>query len=86
MRSKQEELRFRTHGGAREGAGRKPLPPGKRRDVAAQWQQYQQSLAAQPELSPSDPPAPPEPQSAETLPAPAAPGTATAGNPPPAAQ
>lgn len=65
----------------------KKLPPDKRREVAAQWKQYQQSLAAQPELSPSDPPAPPDPQSAEPPPAAPAPaGTATAGNPPPAAQ
>ena len=65
----------------------KKLPPDKRREVAAQWKQYQQSLAAQPELSPSDPSAPPEPQSAEAPAAtPPAPGTATAGSPPPAAQ
>jgi hypothetical protein len=63
------------------------LSPDKRREVAAQWRRYQQSLAAQPEISPSDPPAPPDPQSAETPAAPpAAPGTATAGSPPPAAQ
>ena len=43
----------------------KKLPPDKRREVTAQWQRYQQSLAAQPEFSPSDPPAPPEPQTAE---------------------
>jgi hypothetical protein len=64
------------------------LPPKKRREVAAQWRRYQQSLAAQPEISPSDPPAPPEdPQSGEApVTAPAAPGTATAGSPPPAPQ
>ena len=65
----------------------KKLPPEQRREVAAQWKQYQQSLAAQPELSPSDPPAPPEPQTAEApAPAPADPGTATAGSPAPAPQ
>ena len=63
------------------------LPPNKRREVAAQWRQYQQSLAAQPEISPSDPPAPPEPQSGEApSPAPSPSGTATAGSPPPAPQ
>ena len=65
----------------------KKLPPEKRREVAAQWKQYQQSLAAQPELSPSDPSAPPDPQSVEPpAAAPAAAGTATAGSPAPAAQ
>ncbi len=62
------------------------LPPDKRREVAAQWKQYQQSLATQPELSPSDSPAPPESQSAEppaAIPPPA--GTATAGAAAPAA-
>src|SRR5258705_3554735 len=58
----------------------KKLPPDKRREVAAQWKRYQQSLAAQPELSSSDPAAPPDPQSAEA-PAPPAAGTATARSP-----
>ena len=63
------------------------LPPDKRRQVAAQWKQYQQSLAAQPELSPSDPPAPPDPQSVDTPVAqPPHEGTATAGVPASAAQ
>ena len=65
----------------------KKLPPDKRREVAAQWKQYQQSLASQPDFSPSDPPAPPDPQSVEPpAAAPSAPGTATAGSPSPAAQ
>ena len=41
------------------------LPPDKRRDVIAQWQRYQRSLAQEPHFSPSDPPAPPDPESAE---------------------
>ena len=53
------------------------LPPEKRREVAAQWQRYQRSLAQQPHFSPSDPPAPPDPNAAE-------PATATAGAKPPA--
>ena len=63
----------------------KKLPPDKRREVAAQWKQYQQSLAAQPELSSSDPSALSDP--AEVLAAaPSAPGTATAGSPATATQ
>lgn len=42
------------------------LPPEKRREVAAQWQRYQRSLAQQPHFSPSDPPAPPDPQGTES--------------------
>jgi hypothetical protein len=64
----------------------KKLPPDKRKEVTAQWQRYQQSLARQPEISPSDPPAPPESAPSETLavePANAEPGTATAGAPAP---
>jgi hypothetical protein len=72
----------------------KKLPPDKRKEVTAQWQRYQQSLAQQPDFSPSDPPAPPDPQTAEaaTSTAGSAPsgtkpaGTATAGTPAPAAQ
>ena len=65
------------------------LPPDKRREVTAQWQRYQKSLAARPEFSPSDPPAPPEPQTAEApAAAPVKPsgGTATAGAAVPAGQ
>src|SRR5512140_2305516 len=29
--SRQQEMKFRTHGGKRDGAGRKPAVPGKRR-------------------------------------------------------
>lgn len=72
----------------------KKLPPDKRKEVTAQWQRYQRSLAQQPDFSPSDPPAPPDPQTAEEAtsvagPAPAGTkslGTATAGTPSPAAQ
>jgi len=72
----------------------KKLPPDKRKEVTAQWQRYQQSLAQQPHFSPSDAPAPPDPQAAEaatstagTTPASTKPaGTATAGTPAPAAQ
>jgi hypothetical protein len=72
----------------------KKLPPDKRKEVTAQWQRYQQSLAQQPNFSPSDPPAPPDPQTGEaaTSTARKAPsdtksaGTATAGTPAPAAQ
>jgi hypothetical protein len=72
----------------------KKLPPDKRREVTAQWQRYQRSLAQQPDFSPSDPPAPPDPQSTEeatavATPAPSGtkpPGTATAATPAPAAQ
>lgn len=39
----------------------KKLPPEKRKEVQNKWRQYQQSLAAQPDLSASDGPAPPEP-------------------------
>jgi hypothetical protein len=53
------------------------LPTAKRKDVRQQWKEYQQSLAAQPEISPSDPPAPPDTAAPET-PA-AAPATATPG-------
>jgi hypothetical protein len=62
----------------------KKLPPDKRKEVAAQWREYQRSLAANPALSPSDPPAPPEPQAAEAPPAP--PAATTAGTPAQAAQ
>ena len=72
----------------------KKLPPDKRKEVAAQWQNYQRSLAQQPYFSPSDPPAPPDPQTAEEATSVATParsgtqppGTATAGSPAPAAQ
>jgi len=72
----------------------KKLPPDKRKDVTAQWQRYQRSLAQQPHFSPSDPPAPPDPQIAEeatavATPAPSGtkpPGTATAATPASAAQ
>lgn len=72
----------------------KKLPPDKRKEVTAQWQRYQQSLAQQPHFSPSDPPAPPDPQTAEEGTAVATParsgtkppGTATAGTPAPASQ
>ena len=72
----------------------KKLPPDKRREVTAQWESYQRSLAQQPHFSPSDPPAPPDPQAAEgatsiASPEPSgtkAPGTATAGAPAPTAQ
>lgn len=72
----------------------KKLPPDKRNEVAAQWQNYQRSLAQQPHFSPSDPPAPPDSQAAEeatsvAIPAHTgtkSPGTATAGSPAPAAQ
>lgn len=37
------------------------LSPEQRRQVARQWRAYQRAVAAQPDLSPSDPPAPPEP-------------------------
>jgi hypothetical protein len=72
----------------------KKLPPEKRKEVTAQWQRYQRSLAQQPDFSPSDPPAPPDPQATEGAtsiagPEPSgtkAPGTATAGAPVPTAQ
>lgn len=72
----------------------KKLPPDKRKEVTAQWQRYQRSLAQQPDFSPSDPPAPPDPQSTEeatavATPAPSGtkpPGTATAATPGPATQ
>lgn len=38
----------------------KKLPPEKRRQVTRQWRAYQRAVAAQPDLSPSDAPAPPE--------------------------
>ncbi len=44
------------------------LSPKKRRQVTRQWRAYQRAVAAQPDLSPSDAPAPPE-----ELPAPAGP-------------
>jgi len=44
----------------------KKLPTAKRKDVRQQWQEYQKSLAAQPEISPSDPPAPPDAAAPET--------------------
>ena len=67
----------------------KKLPPDKRKEVTAQWQRYQRSLAQQPDFSPSDPPAPPDPQTAESATAVATPepsgtkppGTATAATP-----
>ena len=72
----------------------KKLPSDKRKEVTAQWQRYQRSLAQQPDFSPSDPPAPPDPQTAESAtavatPAPSGikpPGTATAATPASAAQ
>ena len=54
------------------------LPPAKRKEVREQWKQYQQSLAAQPDISASDPPAPPEAQGEETPPASPPSGTAHA--------
>jgi hypothetical protein len=72
----------------------KKLPPDKRKEVTAQWQRYQRSLAQQPHFSPSDPPAPPddpqatEPPTAVATPEPSGekpPGTATAATPTPAA-
>ena len=42
------------------------LTPEQRRAMSKQWQEYQRSLAAQPEISPSDPPAPQETQTAES--------------------
>ena len=67
----------------------KKLPPDKRKEVTAQWQRYQRSLAQQPDFSPSDPPAPPDPHTAESATAVATPepsgtkppGTATAATP-----
>ena len=56
------------------------LPPEKRREVAAQWQRYQRSLAQQPHFSPSDPPAPPDPQGGESATA-TADSAPTAGKP-----
>lgn len=50
----------------------KRLPPKERRRVNRQWRAYQRAVAAQPDLSPSDPPAPLEP-----LTVPAAPATTT---------
>ena len=41
------------------------LPPDKRKEVTKQWQDYQRSLAAQPDLSSSDGPAPPETEAPE---------------------
>lgn len=35
------------------------LPPEKRRQINRQWRAYQRAVASQPDLSPSDPPAPP---------------------------
>lgn len=55
----------------------KKLPPAKRKEVELQWQQYQRSLATQPDLSSSDAPAPPEVQRAE-VPAASSPGAGTA--------
>lgn len=40
----------------------KKLPPEKRRQINRQWRAYQRAVAAQPDLSPSDPPAPPLPR------------------------
>ena len=45
------------------------LPPEKRRQITRQWRAYQRAVAAQPDLSPSDPPAPPEPSAARPVPA-----------------
>lgn len=56
----------------------KKLPLAKRKEVELQWQQYQQSLAAQPDLSSSDAPAPPEARITETPAAPPSAGTAPA--------
>jgi len=72
----------------------KKLPPDKRKEVTARWQDYQRSLAREPHFSPSDPPAPPDPQTVEeatsvATPAPSGtqpPGTATAGSPAPGPQ
>jgi len=52
------------------------LPPAKRKEVREQWKKYQRSLAAHPDISPSDLPAPPGAQSAELLRANPASGTA----------
>lgn len=66
----------------------KNLSPEQRRQVTRQWQEYQRSIAAQPELSPSDAPAPDNPTSeaaatsppaaAENVPTESAPAAATA--------
>lgn len=48
----------------------KRLPPKERRRVTRQWRAYQRAVAAQPDLSPSDPPAPPAPLMAPAVPAP----------------
>jgi len=47
----------------------KRLPPEKRRQVTRQWWAYQRAMKAQPDLSPSDAPAPPEPLTAPSVPA-----------------
>ena len=40
------------------------LPPEKRGQVNRQWRAYQRAVASQPDLSPSDPPVPPETRAA----------------------
>ena len=57
----------------------KKLPPKQRKEVLAQWQRYQQSLKQQPHFSPSDPPAPPDPQSVESATSIAGPAPSGAG-------
>ncbi len=47
----------------------KRLSPEKRRQVTRQWRAYQRAVAAQPDLSPSDAPAPAEPLTAPRVPA-----------------
>lgn len=54
------------------------LPPAKRKEVREQWKKYQRSLAAHPDISPSDPPAPPDAQGGSVPGANPAPGTARA--------
>jgi len=60
----------------------KKMPPAKRKEVREQWKRYQQSLAAHPDISPSDPPAPPEGQADETPEAIPPAGTAQSGESP----
>jgi hypothetical protein len=70
-RSEQQRLRKRMDSWARltpeqRRAARekyqrfRQLPPDKRKEVSKQWRDYQRSLAAQPDLSSSDGPAPPD--------------------------
>lgn len=47
------------------------LSPEQRRQINRQWRAYQRAVASQPDLSPSDPPAPPEPSAAPAVPRPA---------------